>query len=469
MSTWISFFNLGLEHKRRVEIRQAKQAFDRSLQLSIARHDNRGIAANLAELGGLYMRANYFETADDYLNRALKIAASIPDRHLMAACLQVMSDLDLRRGKAEDALDKCRRGRKLIEKDASPRDLKSFDIRIEMLTSDKDVHIYGVSPEDYRREIGPEEDEPIAASGPSPEPLSQDVSDSISLVMVMLEGFPAPARFRDVLAAAAETWKRGNEELSQRYGTGWCVPPDFENAVNANGSHNYVVSQHDRVGKTNPLPLWIQSGSVSLSLRVRYDISRGDKGEEPRRITHCFQRHWADVVGIPFEPSQVEKMTIIRKEDGSREVVKPGLRSLGLKLPIPGPDRARLVVPAIEAALTDAHREISRFAGVAWCANWVHVLPPVFADEMRDCRMEGRLPACVLYPGKRYADIRLEILEKVTDLEAVRTCIEKHWRGHQIDFEPRRRGALALLQSRNIIMVILAVVLLAGLGFFWLR
>lgn len=52
----------------------------------------------------------------------------------MAGCLQAMSDLDLRRGNAEDALEKCRRGKQLIEGDASREDLKSFESRIEMLS-----------------------------------------------------------------------------------------------------------------------------------------------------------------------------------------------------------------------------------------------------------------------------------------------------------------------------------------------
>lgn len=468
MITWIDSYEKGMKHTLEFEIGQAKKSFDKSLHLSIARRDNRGIAANLVELGRLYIDANYFQTAEDYLNRALKTAERIPDRHLMAICLQAMSDLDLRRGNLDDALEKCRQGRRLIERDSSPESLKGFDTRIEMLSSDEDIHLVVASPELYRSEMGLEGEEPAVPSDPNPETSGRYLMEPTFPLSIALEGFPPPARFQDMLSAVRETWERASKELSDRYGRNWCITPNFDEAVNADARRDYVVSQL-KAAEDNGYVM-IGAGKANLMILVWYDIAQKDEGGEQQKIVECFQRHWADVIDIPYEPSELVKLTVRKREDGSIEVVKPGIQDLRLRLPISAPSHARTVVPAITAALTDAHQDISRFAGAAWCANWVHVLPPVFDDEVVGCLREGRFPACTIYPDEQYVDLHLEVLQRVADLDAVRVCIEENWHAHRIGFKSQQLSLFGPALGRSILLLlILAVIaLLAAVILNWL-
>jgi len=425
MSSWIAWHRKGMDHRRGFEIKEAKYAFDMSLQLSMADEDHIGIASNYIELGRLYLGAHEFQTAEDYLKKALKIAELRRNPRLAAACLQVMSDVDFRQGKAEEAIAKCERGKKLIAKDASPDDLKSFDTRIDMLTSKTDVTMFVADWNMYREAVGlsgTPSTEPSQLPSKAPErALPQDAFP----LDVSLDDFPPPARFPDVLDAIVETWELADGELSEKYGRDWCVPPDFDNAVNADGPHNYVVAQLKKTEKSGNI--MIGEGKASLLLLVRHDITQTDEGEEQVRVTECIRKHWAEVVGIPYKPAELARLTLRRRDDGSMEVVKPGIENLWLTLPIPGPPRIQFAIPAIVDGLQSAHAEISQFSGAAWCANWVHVLPPVLTGEAIAHISSGRQPACILYPEEGYADLKLEVLEKVGDLRTLKACIEEHW------------------------------------------
>lgn len=156
-SSWKGLYLEGLDHKRNFQIREARERFDKSLQLSISARDPYGIASNKCELGKLYTQAHAFNKAIAHLNEALAIFEELNDYEGVASCLQGLADLDLRLGRADDVLAKAARGKQLAEQYGVPEDVEIFETRINIaqeLKEGRDTLWVVHDPKDYRRQMG---------------------------------------------------------------------------------------------------------------------------------------------------------------------------------------------------------------------------------------------------------------------------------------------------------------------------
>lgn len=160
-SSWRGLYLEGLDHKRNFRIKEAKERFDKSLQLSISAGDKEGIASNKCELGKMHMQAQAFDRAIAHLNEALAIFEKLNDPEGIASCLQGLTDLDLQLGKVDEALEKATSGKRLIEQYGIPEDVEIFETRIIMaqkLKEGQDITWVVHDPKDYRRQMGLQDD-----------------------------------------------------------------------------------------------------------------------------------------------------------------------------------------------------------------------------------------------------------------------------------------------------------------------
>jgi tetratricopeptide (TPR) repeat protein len=160
-SSWGELYLEGLDHKRNFRIREAKECFDKSLQLSISARDSYGIASNRCELGKMYSQARAFDRAIAHLNEALAIFEKLSDPEGVASCLQGLTDLDLQLGKVNEALEKAATGKRLAEQYGVSEDVEIFETRINIaqkMKEGQDILWVVHDPKDYGRQMGLQND-----------------------------------------------------------------------------------------------------------------------------------------------------------------------------------------------------------------------------------------------------------------------------------------------------------------------
>lgn len=146
-----------------------------------------------------------------------------------------------------------------------------------------------------------------------------NAAESLLPVSVTLEGYPAPARFVDVLDAFAETWRMANDELSRRFGDNWCVPPNLDSAIDASIGESHIRAELQRTKGNGHV--MIQGSRIALMLLVKDEIGREFLNQ--KTIIECFHRCWCKVVGIPLKLPKLQKLTIRLRGDGTPEVTSP--------------------------------------------------------------------------------------------------------------------------------------------------
>ena len=160
-SSWRELYLECLDHKRNFRIKEAKECFDKSLQLSISARDPYGIASNKCELGKMYSQARAFDRAIAHLNEALAIFEKLNDPEGVASCLQGLTDLNLQLGKVDEALEKAATGKRLVEQYGVPEDVEIFETRINIaqkMKEGQDITWVVHDPKDYRRQMGLQSD-----------------------------------------------------------------------------------------------------------------------------------------------------------------------------------------------------------------------------------------------------------------------------------------------------------------------